>query len=109
MGKTVTVRANRSFSTINQGDVITVDETDARMQAFLNSGYLTEVEGDDAKGAKKLDAMPVDEPEVVWDGKAGNRRGTTAVDNDADPDDDSVTRPVKVAKSTAAKDSNGAG
>jgi hypothetical protein len=80
MAKTVTVRANRSFSTINQGDVFTVDETDARMQAFLRSGYLTEVQGDEAKGARKIDAMPVDEPEIVWDGKPSNRRGTTVAE-----------------------------
>lgn len=107
MAKTVTVRANRSFGTIREGDVITIDENDARMTAFLNSGYMTEVEGDDAKNAKKVDEIPVDEPEVVWDGTPGNRRGTTAVENDSDGDGDSdddaePKRASKVAKSTVA-------
>lgn len=80
MTKTITARANRSFATIQKGDVITVPEDNARLQAFLASGYLTEVTGEDAKDAKKMDSLDDAEPQVVWDGTPGNRRGKTVQD-----------------------------
>lgn len=103
--KTVTVRANRSFSTIREGDVITIDETDARLQAFMVSGYLSEVEGDDAKNAKKVDSLEENEPVIVWDGTPGNRRGATVQETDGD---DTEAKPSKVATKSApaAKESH---
>lgn len=99
MTKTITVRANRSFATIRQGDVITIGEDDARLQAFLASGYLTEVEGDKAKGAKKVDTLEENEPVVVWDGTPGNRRGTTvAVGSEGHADEKLAAKSAPVAK-----------
>lgn len=105
MTKTITVRANRSFSTIKQGDVITIGEDDARLQAFLASGYLTEVEGDEAKGAKKVDALVENEPEIVWDGTPGNRRGTTVVVGSEGHADEKAT--ATKSAPVATKGSNG--
>lgn len=106
MAKTITVRANRSFSTIKQGDVITIGEDDARLQAFLASGYLTEVEGDEAKGAKKMDALVENEPEIVWDGKPGNRRGTT-VQETGTTEDHADEKVVATKSAPTVKGSNG--
>lgn len=109
MAKTIIVKANRSFSTIKQGDVFSIDESDARAQAFLASGYLTEVSGEDAKGAKKVTALEEDEPEIVWDGTPGNRRGTTVQENEGTEDPD-MPKPSKVASTkngATAKESDG--
>ena len=112
MAKTVTARANRSFGTIREGDVVTIDETDARMQAFLSSGYMTEVEGDDAKGAKKVASLEDEENVIVWDGAPGNRRGATTTGAPA------RTRPARLKRRlipsptrslTVVKESNGLG
>jgi hypothetical protein len=103
-GKQITARANRSFSTINEGDVITIGEEDARLQAYLASGYLSEVTGDEAKGAKKVDTLDDADPVTVWDGTPGNRRGANVQEAEATEE-----RPAKVAKSTAAKESHGTG
>lgn len=106
MAKTITARANRSFATIQQGDVITVPEDNARLQAFLASGYLTEVSGDEAKNAKKMDSLDDAKPEVVWDGTPGNRRGKTVQDTGTTEDHaDEKTRPNGVK----AKGSNESG
>jgi hypothetical protein len=110
VAKTVTVRANRSFGTIREGDVITISEDDARMQAFVASGYMTEVEGDEAKGAKKVEALEEADAQIVWDGTPGNRRGTTVQESNVDATHDDGARTAKVAtKSAPAKESNGAG
>lgn len=106
MAKTVTARANRSFGTIREGDVVTIDETDARLQAFLASGYMTEVEGDDAKGAKKVDGLADEEQVIVWDGKPSDRRGATTT-GAAKADAEAEAKPVKAAPN--AKDNHGAG
>ena|SRR5687768_2498388 len=110
-GKTITARANRSFSTIQEGDIVTIDESDARLQVFLASGYFTEVTGDEAKGAKKVDTLGEQTPEVVWDGKPGNRRGarTTEPTEAAESTEPKVTaaKAAPATKSTAAKESDG--
>lgn len=100
--KTITVRANRSFSTIQDGDVVTIDEGDARMLAFLYSGYLTEVTGDNAKGAKKVDTLGEETPEIVWDGEAGNRRGARTNEPVSTRDADAVAKTEAATAKTEA-------
>lgn len=64
MAEVTYARANRSFGTIRQGEVIEVGQEDARAQAYLASGYLTVVA--DGKGAKKV--KPGDlEDQQQWD------------------------------------------
>jgi len=70
MAEVTYARANRSFGTIRQGEVVEIGQDDARGQAYLASGYLTVVT--DGKGAKKVKAGDLDDKQqwdtVVWTG-----------------------------------------
>lgn len=97
MAEITYARANRSFGTIRQGEVVEITEDDARGQAYLASGYLTVVE--DSKGAKKVKPGDLDDEQqwdnVVWsggvtdgagfDGEAIAAKSGQPITGDADP------------------------
>jgi hypothetical protein len=80
MAEVTYARANRSFGTIREGEVVEIAEDDARGQAYLASGYLTVV--DDSKGAKKVKAGDLEDEQqwdkTVWDGGVTEKAGFDA-------------------------------
>jgi len=70
MAEVTYAKANRSFGSIRQGEVVEIGQDDARGQAYLAAGYLTVVT--DGKGAKKVKPGDLEDKQqwdtVVWTG-----------------------------------------